>query len=295
MIEVSVIIPFYNTEKYIGRCLKSLVRQKGVDAEFILIDDGSTDGSLEICERFASEDGRFKIIRSEHRGVSHARNLGLDAAAGKYVAFVDSDDKLLKDALKSLFGMAEETGCDCVKFNAKLVHGSKWMKDSFQKHDELVENFTPEDIFRFKDCRPFVWMHFIHRDLIEDVRFKEALAIGEDQEFVIRYMLKANRVLFTSRRLYCHYRTSDTGLEQTICDPDKLCDSNIRLVEEVLSEIQLESSYFAEWIFDTLYTSFMDSQRTEENRKRMRALIQTGSVQQNLSDPNKTSLLENML
>jgi len=295
MVDVSVIVPFYNTERYIGRCLRSLAYQKGVDAEFILIDDGSTDGSLEICERFAFQDNRFRIIRSEHCGVSHARNLGLDAAVGKYVAFVDSDDKLLKDALKTLIDMAEATGCDCVKFNAKLVHGSKWMKDSFQKHDELVENFTPEDIFRFKDCRPFVWMHFIHRDLIGDLRFKEALAIGEDQEFIIKYMLKVDRVLFTSRKLYCHHRNSNTWLEQTIYDPDKLCDSNIRLVEEVLSEVQLDSQYFAEWVFDTLYTSFMESHRTEENRKKIKALIQKGSVQQNLSDPNKASLLENML
>ena len=273
MVDVSVIVPFYNTERYIGRCLRSLIRQKGVDAEFILIDDGSTDGSLEICERFASQDNRFKIIRSEHCGVSHARNLGLDAAVGKYVAFVDSDDKLLKDALKTLFDMAEETGCDCVKFNAKLVHGSKWMKDSFQKHDELVENFTPEDIFRLKDCRPFVWMHFIRRDLIEDVRFKEALAIGEDQEFIIRYMMKTNRVFFTSRKFCCHYHNTNTELEKTISDPNALCETNIKLVEEVLLEIQLESPYFAEWVFDTIYSSFMNSNKTEEHRKRIRTLL----------------------
>ena len=292
MVDVSVIVPFYNTERYIGRCLRSLVRQKGVDAEFILIDDGSTDGSLEICESFASEDERFKIIRSEHYGVSHARNRGLDAAVGKYVTFVDSDDKLLNGALKSLFEMAEETQCDCIKFNAKLVHGSRWMKDSFQKHDELIDTFTPEDIFKFKDCRPFVWMYFIRINSIGRTRFDELLMIGEDQEFIVRYLLDVECILFTSKQFYQHYRNKKSNLEQTLCSPDLKCEYNIELIEAITSYCILRTKEYSEWIFDTLYTSFNESNMGNTYKKKIIELFEITSIDSYLTDDTRLRLFD---
>jgi len=91
-VDVSVIIPIYNTAKYLNRCLKSLLSQKKIRAEFICIDDGSTDESYKICEHYANIDKRFILLKKTHKGVSAARNAGLDVARGKYICFVDSDD-----------------------------------------------------------------------------------------------------------------------------------------------------------------------------------------------------------
>ena len=138
MVDVSVIIPIYNSSKYLKRSLESLHKQRGIDAEFICVDDGSTDNSYEICKKISSLDIRFKILRIEHKGVSAARNAALDLASGKYVCFLDSDDSFKKNALNELFHLAEICHCDVIKFNARVNHGEKWMIDSFKNHDELI-------------------------------------------------------------------------------------------------------------------------------------------------------------
>ena len=153
--------------------------------EFICVDDGSTDGSLSICKEYASKDERFRLISIEHKGVSAARNAGMEAASGKYVWFVDSDDRICKGSVKRLFVIAEEDDCDCIKFNAKLIHGKRWMRDSFRRHDELIEDFRTRDIFRYKDCRPFVWVHLIRRSSIQDMRFNEKLVLGRIRSLLL--------------------------------------------------------------------------------------------------------------
>ena len=100
--EISIIIPVYNVEKYLDECINSAVNQTFDDIEIICVNDGSTDGSLEIIEKHASKDKRIRIISQEHKGVGSARNAGLDAAKGKYIYFMDSDDYVELNALKRI-------------------------------------------------------------------------------------------------------------------------------------------------------------------------------------------------
>lgn len=250
--DVSVIIPIYNSSKHLRKSLGSLHRQNGVNAEFICIDDGSIDDSYEICEDYRSMDSRFIILRKEHKGVSAARNAGISAASGKYVCFLDSDDCFKRNALKILFDKAEECQCDAVKFNAIIIYGERWMKDSFKDHDELIRDFQPNDIFFHKDCRPFVWAHFIRRELIGETRFDESISIGEDQEFIIHYMLGCKRVLFFSKRLYFHYNLKDSSFGKALNDRSRMCEEHIKIVKRVMTHVNLDSPDFIEWIFDTL-------------------------------------------
>ena len=112
MVKVSVIVPFYNTEKYFEKCLISLVNQTLKDIEFILVDDGSTDNSLEIANKFANEDSRIKIVRQEHKKQGAARNNGLSVAQGEYIGFVDSDDWIDLEYYEKLYNAAREYDCD---------------------------------------------------------------------------------------------------------------------------------------------------------------------------------------
>lgn len=108
MVDVSVIVPFYNTERYIGRCLRSLVRQKSVDAEFILIDDGSTDGFSDIVQRMSRKHTAIRLIRQDHKGAGIARNTGISNASGRYIAFLDADDIYPNpDSLRELVKFAD--------------------------------------------------------------------------------------------------------------------------------------------------------------------------------------------
>ena len=103
MPEISVIVPVYNCEKYIGKCIESILNQTFKDLELILIDDGSADESGKICDEYKIQDKRVKVIHEKNSGVSIARNVGINVAKGKYIGFVDSDDYLAPDMYESLY------------------------------------------------------------------------------------------------------------------------------------------------------------------------------------------------
>ena len=116
MSSISVIVPVYNTENYLPRCLDSLLNQIFMDFEILLIDDGSTDNSLAVCRQYAAKDSRVKVIETKHVGVSAVRNLGLDNAKSKYIMFCDSDDYVERDWIEELYDAAEEHPnalCNC--------------------------------------------------------------------------------------------------------------------------------------------------------------------------------------
>lgn len=112
---VSIIVPVYNTENYLGSCIESLLSQTYTSLQIILVDDGSTDGCGEICDAYARKDPRIQVIHQANGGVSSARNAGLDAARGRYVCFVDSDDHVLGTMAEEMVSAAEASACDlCV-------------------------------------------------------------------------------------------------------------------------------------------------------------------------------------
>lgn len=114
MCEVSIIVPIYNVEKYLNRCLDSLVNQTFKDIEIIALNNGSTDSSLDILKDYASNDNRITIIDNENLGVSKARNIGIDKASGKYIVFVDSDDWIDTNMIEVLYSNITKNNCDLV-------------------------------------------------------------------------------------------------------------------------------------------------------------------------------------
>lgn len=117
---VSIIVPVYNAQQYIRRCVDSILNQEYTDFELLLIDDGSTDSSGEICDEYAQKDTRIRVVHKENSGVSDSRNLALDYATGKYIQFLDSDDWITPDATRLLVRSAEEYHCDMVILS--LIH-----------------------------------------------------------------------------------------------------------------------------------------------------------------------------
>ena len=114
MIKISVIVPIYNVEKYLKKCLDSIIYQSLKDIEIIMVDDGSTDSCSQICDYYSSLDERIKVVHKENQGLGLARNTGLDIAKGKYVTFIDSDDYISIDYLKKVYNVAEENKADVV-------------------------------------------------------------------------------------------------------------------------------------------------------------------------------------
>ena len=135
MAKFSVVVPIYKVEKYLPRCIDSLIGQTLKDIEIILVDDGSPDGSPAICDEYAAKDSRIKVIHKKNGGVSAARNDGLKIATGDYIIFCDSDDWMEKDALESLYNKGVETGADIVVGDIYLIRGEKAVYNKYFEHE----------------------------------------------------------------------------------------------------------------------------------------------------------------
>ena len=177
MLKVSVIVPVYNVERYVEECLDSLARQSLRECEFICVDDGSEDGSYRIIEAYAGRDKRFKLIRQENKGQAEARNMGIRAATGKYIAFLDSDDILKeKDALEELYGVAEKAQVDFLTYDADCFYESDILRETdnrdsyyIRKREYGVFPIGRElfcEMMEYNDFCDAVWVLFLRRDWI---------------------------------------------------------------------------------------------------------------------------------
>ena len=210
--KISVIIPVYNTEKYLHRCIDSVLAQTYKDFELLLIDDGSKDSSGIICDEYAAKDARVRVFHKENGGVSSARNVGLDHAQGEWITFVDSDDEVKPNWL-DLFCMQISYGVELVSqgliFNnsrsSKLigeikVRGFTYIGDIYKSIDFLYR----ESLVGYLVIKAF------KRAIIEknNIRFNVAYNYHEDEEFFLRYCIYINKVSSISDSGYIYYLPS---------------------------------------------------------------------------------------
>lgn len=220
---VSIIVPVYNVEKYIERCVKSLTGQTLQDIEIILIDDGSTDGSGSLCDLLQTEDSRIKVIHQKNAGVSAARNKGLEVATGEYIAFVDSDDYIDNNMYQSMIEIATMHNCDVVMCDC--------LKE-FENHREVYTHdirsgyYTREDIekeyFQHLLMMPNVeypptisnWLCLFkqkNNDACGDdhkstrLRYEEGIRFSEDLLFGAELLYQANSFYYMKGQCFYHY------------------------------------------------------------------------------------------
>lgn len=210
---ISVIIPIYKVEKYLVQCLDSVVNQSYKNLEIILVDDGSPDNCPKICDDYALKDSRIKVIHKENGGLSSARNAGLDASTGEFVAFVDSDDWLHPDMytilIKNLYKKnADISVCDFYVFNGnQSITNSKNSGNVTELHsleDFYIHILDPYPVLRFE-----VWNKIFKKEVIGNVRFKVG-QVYEDVFFDRIVFSKANKIVYVDNALY-YYRQSRPG------------------------------------------------------------------------------------
>ena len=142
---VSIIIPIYNVEAYLGECLESVIMQTYTQLEIICVYDPSSDKSIEILKKYANRDGRIQVISNERRmGLSYNRNIGLSQAVGDYLYFLDSDDWIEKNAIEELVNIAEETECDVIAFSANVFYESDRQRETHPFYDGVFRGVYPE-------------------------------------------------------------------------------------------------------------------------------------------------------
>lgn len=238
--KISVIIPIYNTAKYLRKCIESVINQTYDNLEIILVDDGSTDGSSTIVDEYGAKDSRIIAIHKENGGVSAARNDGLKKATGEYIGFVDGDDWIEPDMYQR---MQETLGIQAADM---IICG--YFKDTDEKsvrvtNEEPVMNaFDAEQLLRYVFYRDsyravaaYPWNKLFRKDLIQQSFFDSAYRIGEDVLWFTEVMLEAKQALYIERPLY-HYIQRDTSLFHSN-DARRRTDS-IRAYQQVIQLLE---------------------------------------------------------
>ncbi len=198
---VSLIVPVFNVAPYLERCVESICHQTHKDIEIILVDDGSNDGSSEICDHMARRDNRIRVIHQVNAGLSAARNVGIEYATGEFLSFVDSDDWILPHFVETMLDIATTSGCKLVMCENQRVKG----KELFVSNKGTYKIFTQDEVIpRFlKGEWVSAWGKLYQRSLFDGIRFP----IGrnnEDYAILIYIFEQCPQIAYTADPLYCY-------------------------------------------------------------------------------------------
>lgn len=211
--KVSVIIPVYNCEKYIDRCLSSVLKQTYRDLEIILVNDGSTDQSGMICDRYVEYDSRVRVFHKKNGGVSSARNLGLDNSSGEAVLFVDADDYIFDSHIETLVQLYHKTKANVVITSYIKKKYNTTIKRNLNNNNStmiLSGNEAVVDMFLMKHFDSSVCCKLIVGKRFNNIRFDENLIVAEDMFYFYQLFLNTDRVAFSDihEYVYVQYKSS---------------------------------------------------------------------------------------
>ena len=262
----SIIIPIYNVEKYLTQCIESILNQTFTDWECILVNDGSTDGSGNICDNFVANDDRIKVIHKKNEGVSVARNIGIEVSKGEYIIFVDSDDWVDIDFLHVLN--------ECIQDTDILFYGNKY---HYENKNIVIhmphaitcyqKEYIEREILQLKYNREnyeyygYTWDKVFKRDIIEthNIRFVPHLSLREDELFTSEYCRHIETLRVLSKPIY-NYRVLNTGLTSKNRNYDE-----IKKYRQVLSsQIECWSSEELQKYETLRYAMFLNKEAAQE-------------------------------
>ena len=250
--KISIIVPVYNTENKLPRCIDSILAQSFTYFELLLIDDGSKDESGNVCDEYAQRDKRIRVVHTKNGGVSSARNIGLNAATGEWITFCDSDDELLPKALETFLSYSSDC-VDLVKTGYEIVDEKEKVLDTLScTNTSFISN--REDMLRQCELSKyfgFLWNSFIKRDIIGNLRFDKSISWCEDHIFIYSVMNRVNNMAIVSQCTYRYYvdSTVETNLSAKFHEPSSIVHA---------AKLEREAKYKL-WSSDEKLKSMIDS------------------------------------
>lgn len=244
-IKISVIIPFYNAQEYLKKCLETVVNQTVKEIEIILIDDASCDDSIQMAQDFAKTDSRIKILTNEkNKGQGYSRNLAVEQAKGKYVAFVDADDWLELNMYEELFKKAENTDADIAK--CQFYHVYSDQKEKY-RYTGLIQDY--DKVYKYSDnplvllgqSVSVVWNGMYKREFLlnKALKFNEKIKY-EDTLFHWQAFIEAEKIVFTDEYLYFYNRSNEGSDTAKIKKYYYFILENLKLIKKYILEKNLQ-------------------------------------------------------
>lgn len=208
--KISVIVPVYNVEQYLSRCIDSILAQTFIDFELLLIDDGSKDNSGNICDKYAEKDHRIRVFHKENGGVSSARNIGIDNARGEWIYFSDSDDYVHRDIFYKLIEPLHNQKFNLIIFS--FINGKTDVVFP-NKANNLIETIKELNDRPYCSCG-YLWHKIFKKELIKELRFDTNLSYGEDAVFFFDYLTQVNTKIYFSSQIGYTYTTN---IQSSLC------------------------------------------------------------------------------
>lgn len=238
--KVSIILPVYNVELYLDACLQSIASQSFTALECVCVNDGSTDGSLEILQRWAEKDSRFKIHNQQNQGPSVARNFGLNAAKGEYLSFVDADDVLRPEYLERFVQMMEQDNLDVAGCAYELsdTHSVKKFQFVVDRVLDFPQLIASNQMLQQSNDLCFPWRYMFRRSLVVEagICFDERCSIGEDTIFITDVLAHSQRIRLTNESLYL-YRVNPNSIMHRQQYNSRMEESFLRMYDAKIRQI----------------------------------------------------------
>lgn len=278
--EISIIVPVYNVEEFLCKCIDSILAQTFTDWELLLIDDGSKDSSGNICDEYAAKDERIRVFHKENGGVSTARNLGLDHARGKWVTFVDSDDWVDVNWLQKIIGeVAKYPDTDIIRFGYHYYSKEGRYEGSVRAQSTVVVD-NSEDFIVYSESNRYyemIWNSAFRFSLVSNIRFRKEIQWSEDYIYMYECFACAKKMLILDSALY-HYRNRVDGLsgkvhpERIICAIGDTYSTCIPLLKSSFEKRKKKKNYLfhSRKAISILYT---EKQTTFDERAELRRIF----------------------
>lgn len=260
MDKISIIVPVYNVKNYIDRVINCLINQTYHNLEIILVDDGSTDGSSKLCDKYKKKDNRIKVIHQKNSGVSVARNVGLKHATGEYIGFVDSDDYISLNMYEELYNNLISTNSD-ISVCSYLTFKDKLPNFNVEGNIKIFDTIDAlKDIISDGVITNFLWNKLFKREIFENISFPEG-KIYEDLYVMPKLIDNASIICFDSKKLYAYYQRNDSYVNSYSLDKNnnylEFCDYCYQYLSKYDVLREARESYRCFYI----YTAFLQSSK----------------------------------
>jgi len=275
---ISIIVPIFNTEKYLIECIESIRNQSYKNIQIILVNDGSTDKSLEICNLFAKNDSRIIVVNQQNSGVSSARNNGINISTGEYISFIDSDDYVNKNMIEHLYNTLVNNNteiCVLMNYTIKPIKSMRKYGTRLTKCEAIRELF----LLRFPSS---LWAYLYKRDVLCDVRLNNKIHFFEDFEFNFRALTKVENVALSFENYY-YYRSHEISTNNqainykrmTCLHIYELCAENINKSDCKINSHSLffQSHFLISVIFSILKSNTINDEFTDISKTKSRELL----------------------
>ena len=276
---ISIIVPVYNAEEYLEQAIGSILNQTYRNIELIIINDGSTDKSAEICNQYLKTDKRIKIFYQENKGVSTARNIGLNHAIGKYIIFLDADDYIESNMIEKLYYGCINQNCDIAICNYTYIcDGKKQFNIKENEIEKLNSNDFRIGLFKTDGYAGYLWNKLIKKEIIKDVRFNDEIHIMEDLIFLCNISYNIEKACFFKNEFLYNYIKREKSALNTINEKYISAIKAYEIIEKYVNQLEfdeLQNKFYFEYIFTIMncyYYLYCNNKLTITNKIKLKKI-----------------------